>query len=190
MPEGNRRSRALSGLALQEENNAPMMAIFGGVFALMLVVLVVVNIYSSAALRERLERGDEQGMHRIERTDGGAGYVVLTFPETLRITETNTSVPLGSICRSGSAFVDYAREIYDGRAGSDDRVNQIVFFVLEGSVSTLAEARNCMLRMWPGRLILISWVMVDNEFLKSVALNDIPEYIRGYVESTAPGSLP
>ena len=41
------RRGPLSTLARQEENNAPMMAIFGGMFALMLVFLLLVNVFSA-----------------------------------------------------------------------------------------------------------------------------------------------
>lgn len=173
--EGGGRD-SLAGLALQEENNAPMMAIFGGMFALMLVFLLVVNLYSTAAVRERLERGDEQGQYRIERLDGGAGYVVIVFPRALRIVETGEQVPAGSICTPGSPFMEYARRVYASKQ------EQLVFFILEGGIPPMSVARNCLREMWPGRLLTIGWVIADNEFLKSVALDDIPDYIREYVE--------
>jgi len=31
-------------------------------------------------------------------------------------------------------------------------------------------------------VLTIGWVIADNELLKSVALNDIPDYIREYTE--------
>ena len=170
---------SLAGLALQEENSAPMMAIFGGMFALMLVFLLVVNLYSTAAVRERLERGDEQGQYRIERMDGGAGYVVIVFPKVLRIVETGEQVPHGVICAPGSPFMDYARKVYAGEK------EQLVFFILEGGVPSMSVARNCLRNMWPGRLLTIGWVIADDEFLKSVTLDDVPNYIREYVEPAA-----
>lgn len=168
-------STRASGGVFQEENNAPMMAIFGGVFGLLLVFLVVVNLYSEAVQRERLERGGEDGLYRIERMDGGSGYVVLTFPGELRIVETGASVGPEAVC-GGGAFVDYARRVYqtDG--------DQLVFFILEGSVPTMAAARECLRRLWPERVLTIGWVIADNELLKSVALNDIPDYIREHAE--------
>ena len=173
-----RSSGRASGDALQEENNAPMMAIFGGVFGLLLVFLVVVNLYSDAAQRERLERGSEDGLHRIERLDGGSGYVVITFPDELRIIETGISIKPAEICTAGSPFVDYARKVYE------DNGNQLVFFVLEGSVPTMARARECLRQTWPQQILAIGWVIADNELLKSVTLNDIPDYIQGYVGET------
>ena len=170
------RRGPLSALARQEENNAPMMAIFGGVFALMLVFLLLINAFSSTAVRERLDRASEHGLYRIERMDGGAGYVVITFPGALRIVETGADVPAGAICEPDSAFVDYARRIYE-----EDQ-DQIVFFILDGSVGAMSEARECLRAMWPDRLLTIGWVIADNELLKSVSLEDIPAYIRDYAE--------
>ncbi len=164
-----------------------MMAIFGSVFALMLVFLLIINLYSSAAVRERLERNSADGIHRIERTDGGSGYVVISFPSLLRIVETNASVPLGSICAPDGPFVAYAQRIYGQppavRADGTAPVEQLVFFILDGGVPTMAEARNCMLRLWPERELLISWVIADDELLKSVSLDDVPAYIRGYADA-------
>lgn len=176
MVEGGRRG-ALSALARQEENNAPMMAIFGGVFALMLVFLLLVNVFSSEAVRERLDRSSEHGLYRIERMDGGAGYVVIVFPEAIRIVETGAGVAAGAICEPRSPFVDYARRIYEQTG------DQLVFFLLQGSVGAMSEARECLRGMWPEQVLTIGWVVADNELLKSVTLDDIPPYIRDYAEA-------
>ena len=174
---GEYRRGPLSALARQEENNAPMMAIFGGMFALMLVFLLLVNLFSSSAVRERLDRTSEHGLYRIERMDGGAGYVVIVFPDALRIVETGAGVATGAICEPGSAFVDYARNVYD------DEGDQLVFFLLQGSIGAMFEARECLRGMWPDQVLTIGWVIADNELLKSVSLDDIPAYIREYAES-------
>ena len=173
---GEARRGPLSALARQEENNAPMMAIFGGVFALMLVFLLLVNVFSSHAVRERLDRASEHGAYRIERMDGGAGYVVIVFPDAIRIVETGAGVSAGAICEPGSAFVDYARRIYENER------DQLVFVLLQGSVGAMFEARECLRGMWPGQVLTIGWVVADDELLKSVSLDDIPAYIREYAE--------
>ena len=170
------RRGPLSALARQEESNAPMMAIFGGVFALMLVFLLLVNLFSGSAVRERLDRASEHGLHRIERMDGGAGYVVIVFPDAIRIVETGTGVSAGAICEPGSAFVDYARRIY-----GQER-DQLVFFLLQGSIGAMSEARECLRGMWPDQVLTIGWVIADNELLKSIPLGDVPAYIRDYAE--------
>ena len=170
------RRGPLSALAHQEENNAPMMAIFGGVFALMLVFLLLVNLFSSHAVRERLDRASEHGTYRIERMDGGAGYVVIVFPEAIRIVQTGAGVSTGAICEPDGAFVDYARRVYE------DERDQMVFVLLQGSVHAMFEARECLRGMWPDQVLTIGWVVADNELLKSVSLDEIPAYIREYAE--------
>ena len=173
---GRERRGPLSALARQEESNAPMMAIFGGVFALMLVFLLLVNLFSGSAVRERLDRASEHGLHRIERMDGGAGYVVIVFPDAIRIVETGTGVSAGAVCEPGSAFVDYARRVY-----GQER-DQLVFFLLQGSIGAMSEARECLRGMWPDQVLTIGWVIADNELLKSIPLGDVPAYIRDYAE--------
>ncbi|MXZ44051.1 MAG: hypothetical protein F4Z01_03615 [Gammaproteobacteria bacterium] len=166
------------GSEQQGENSAPMMAVFGGMFALMLVFLLVVNVVSQAAVRERLKEATEEGTFRIEREDGSSGYSIIVFPESLRIVETAEGVDRGSICDIGNAYRNYAERVYNQQG------DQLLFFITEGSVPTMAEARNCLRSMWPDRTISIGWVITDNEFLKSVMLDEIPEYIKEHVDDT------
>lgn len=157
-----------------------MMAVFGGMFALMLVFLLIVNIFSESAVRERLQETADDGLYRIESETGSQGFVVIVFPNSLRIVETGEGVPLDDICTPGSAYRVYADRVYD------DMSQQLLFFVLEGSIPIMAAARNCLASIWPEREIKIGWVIADNEFLKSVMLDDIPAYIRDYSESATP----
>ena len=78
--------------------------------------------------------------------------------------------------RAGRVFREYADRVY---AREQD---QIVFFLLEGSIGTMFEARECLRRMWPERVLTIGWVVADQELLKSISADDIPAYIRDYAE--------
>ena len=162
----------------EDDGGAAMMAAFGGFFGLLLVFLVLVNLFTGEAARERLESAGENGLFRIERPDKrGSGFVVITFPASLRIVETGEEAQPGGICAHGGApFAEYARRVYANRG------DQLVFFMLEGSVPVMAEARECLRNLWHGRSVTIGWVIADNELLKSVTLGDIPDYIRDYVE--------
>lgn len=175
-PPAEQSSGASGSLGAQERNNAPMMAIFGGAFALLLVLLLVINMLSEASVRERLDELGEGGQYRINWQQGGEGFVVMTFPGVLRIVETGESVVRGRICEQDSPFVEYAKRVYQGNR------KQIVFAILEGSVSTMSEARNCIRALMPKRLLNIGWIIASNELLKSVNLNDIPPYIQNFVE--------
>ena len=45
----------------QESNGAPMVEIFGGLFALLLVLFLIMNLLSQAALVERIAAGLDEG---------------------------------------------------------------------------------------------------------------------------------
>ena len=167
--------------ATEDESNAPMMAVFGGMFALMLVFLLIVNIFSESAVRERLQDTADDGLYRIQSDEGGHGYVVIVFPNTLRIVETGEGVSRDEICRDGGAYRNYAEKVYGG-----GEKQQLLFFILEGSIPVMADARNCLAHIWPNKEINIGWVIADNEFLKSVVLDDIPSYIRDYTQDVPP----
>ena len=156
----------------QEENNAPMIEIFGGVFALLLVLFLLMNLFSQGGLLERLEQVTEEGTYKIGWGASGSGYVVVTFPDYLRIIETGATIDKGKICSPQSPFLSYGRRVY----GADKQ--QMIFAILEGSVSTMAEARNCLRALLPSRQVTIGWIVADNELLKSVSIGDIPPHIQ------------
>ena len=149
-----------------------MVEIFGGIFALLLVLFLLMNLLSQAALVERLESASEEGLYRVGWGASGEGYVVLSFPSELRIVETGEAISAGAICRPDSPFVPYVRRVYQA-----DR-QQIVFAILDDGVATMAEARNCIMRIMPERLLSIGWIIANDELLKSVSLGDIPAFIR------------
>ena len=159
-----------------EKNGAPMMGIFGGAFAVLMVLLLLINILTHAAVEERLEMGRDEGAYRVGWGASGSGFVVITFPRQLSIIETGETVPRGQICDPQSPFIRYAKKIYESKK------QQLIFTILEGGVSTMAEARNCMLKIMPNRLLHIGWIVASNELLKSVSLDDIPAHIKKVVE--------
>ncbi len=160
----------------RESNSAPMVEIFGGVFALLLVLYLLMNLLAQAALVERLETAKEEGLYRVGWDAAGSGFVVLAFPAELRIVETGEAIPDDEICRPDGDFVAYVRRIYRAER------QQIVFAILEGGVPTMAKARNCIRAVLPAQELTIGWIVANNELLKSVSLNDIPAYIREAVQ--------
>ncbi len=158
-----------------------MVEIFGGIFALLLVLFLLMNLFSTAALVERLEAASDEGLYRVGWGASGSGFVVLAFPNELRVVETGDTAAAGEICAPASPFVSYARRVYqaDGQ--------QIIFAILEGGVPTMAEARGCMMRIMPERALAIGWIIANNELLKSVSLGDIPAYVK---QAVAPRNAP
>ena len=153
-----------------------MVEIFGGVFALLMVLLLLINVLTHAAMQERLEVGRDEGSYKIGWGAIGSGFVVLAFPKQLSIIETGETVARGKICEARSPFIAYARKIYQSKK------QQLIFGILEGGVPTMAEARNCMLKIMPHQPLRIGWIIANNELLKSVSLDDIPAHIKNVVE--------
>lgn len=160
----------------QDAHNTPMIEIFGGIFALMLVLFLIINLLSQSSLIERLESASEEGLYRVGWGTNGTGFVVLAFPDELKIVETAEAISAGSICAPASPLIPYAKNIYSAHK------QQIIFAILEDGVSTMAEARNCIMRIMPNRTLAIGWIIASNELLKSVSLNDIPSFIKKAVE--------
>ena len=160
----------------QEANGAPMVEIFGGIFALLLVLFLLMNLFSQAALVERLETAADEGLYRVGWGANGAGFVVLAFPDELRIVETGETVEKAEVCAPRSPFVAYARRIYRAER------QQIIFAILENGVATMARARNCLMRVLPEQPLSIGWIIANDELLKSVSLNDIPAFVKQAVE--------
>ena len=161
----------------EQDSGTPMVEIFGGIFALLLVLFLIMNLMTQASLVERLEAAKDEGLHRVGWGASGAGFVVLAFPQELRIIETGEVVPAGEICRAGSPFTRYTRRIYQAEQ------QQLIFAILSGGVGTMAEARNCIMRVLPDRVLSIGWIIANDELLKSVALGDIPAFVQ---EAVAP----
>ena len=172
MPRPTRQRGAAGDGEQSSTSEMPMVEIFGGIFALLLVLFLLMNLLSQASVAERLEQAADEGLYRVGWGQNGAGYVVLAFPEEIRIVETGATVAAEDVCEPESAFVAYARRTYQAER------QQLIFAVLEGGVATLAAARACMIRVLPGRELAIGWIIATDELLKSVALDDIPPFIR------------
>lgn len=164
------------GVPSHEDNNAPMLSIFASVFGLLLFFLLVINLLSESALRDRLDQSAGEGTYRLNWAGGGNGFVVISFPDSLRIVENGAGVSKSKVCNPESPFVSYARRVYERRN------NQLIFVLLEGSVPVMSRARNCLMEIMPRRAINISWIMADDELLKSVALDDLPPYIEEQIK--------
>lgn len=163
-----------------DSNGAPMVEIFGGIFALLLVLFLIMNLLSQAALVERLEAASDEGLYRVGWGANGSGFVVLAFPAELRIVETGEAIPIKDICTPQSPFVTYARKIYRAKQ------QQLIFAILEHGVATMAHARNCLMRVLPGQTLSIGWIIANDELLKSISLNDIPAFVKQAVADPEP----
>ena len=160
-----------------------MVEIFGGIFALLLVLFLLMNCFRRRRWWNAWRPRPRRASTGSAGGSSGEGYVVLAFPSELRIVETGQAISAGAVCRPDSPFVPYVRRVYQA-----DR-QQIVFAILEDGVGTMAEARNCIMRVLPERLLSIGWIIANDELLKSVSLGDIPAFIRQAVAPDTPETL-
>ena len=177
---GSRGRSRRRGDSLQAEFDAPMVEVFGGTLALLILVFILLNIIVSEDLQMMLDRSTEAAQYKVSWQDGSEGLVVITHPGRLRILETNETVPKSAICQPGSPYLRYVEGIY----GSQGR-QQIIFAITEGSVATTAVARNCLRERFPDRTISIGWIIASRDLLSTVRLQELPARIKRSISPPA-----
>ena len=151
-----------------------MVEIFGAAFALLLIFFLFINLFAEAQLRALTESGIEESLYKIDWERGAAGYIVLAFPDRIQIIE-NKEISFTTDIRescSETNFFEYAQRVYENQQ------TQLIFAIVEGGVTTMKEARDCLRRMWPQRRVSIGWIIANSDFLKAVRLEELPERIR------------
>ncbi len=161
----------------QDNNDMPMIEIFGGLFALLLVLLVIISLLSSINLEKKMEDFDSGGEFSVGFDNNSEGFVVLSYPGGLYVPSLQQQLTLRSICQSGSAFVSFAKSIYQ------QKKQQLIFAIVEGGVDTMAVARQCLMKIMPQRKMTIGWIIADDELLKSLTVGDIPPHIKRVVDA-------
>ena len=164
----------------ERDHSTPMVEIFGSTFALLLILFLILNLLTESKILTILEESPDKGAYRIDWGNQGSGYVILSFPDRIKILERNQSVASDQICENDSAFLEYVQKIYTQDAYLDANRNirqQIVFAIVEGGVHTMATARNCLRNSFP-RPVSIGWIIANDEFLKAISVNEIPYYIQ------------
>lgn len=152
--------------------DTPMVEVFGGTLALLIILFALVNLIVSEDIRAMLERSTENAEFKVSWTDGSEGLVVITYSDRLRILETNMDVPIAKICTNQDTFMTYVNKVYNNPK------QQIIFAILEGGVTTMAKARNCMLTSNPHKPINIGWIIANTDLLNTVKLQDLPVRIK------------
>ena len=158
--------------------NTPIVEIFGGAFALLLILFLIINTIVDTEINAMLDDAVEEAAFKVSWESGAEGFVVISFADRLHILETNTSVTKDKICSPNSKFIKYVQDIYRHRN------KQIIFAITEGGVSTMAMARNCMMANFPSKPMLIAWIIANKELLKVIDLQDIPAQIKQSVKKT------
>ena len=160
----------------EQDNTIPMVEIFGSTFALLLIIFLILNVLTESKLLTILNEQPSEGEYKIDWESSGEGYIVMVFPDRIKILETGTTISKKNICQQNSDFIGYAKKIYSNKK------KQIIFSILEGSVHTTAVARNCLYRLFQKKPISIGWIIANNELLKAVSINEIPYYIENAIK--------
>ena len=177
-PAGEARQRRP---LLHADFDAPMVEVFGGTLALLIIVFILLNLIVTQDMQRMLDRSTEGAEFKVSWQDGSEVMVVITFPGRLRILETNEVVVQDEICLPQSPFLRYVERIYN----SDGR-QQIIFAITEDSVSTTAVARNCLRGHFPDRTISIGWIIANRDLLSTVRLQDLPARIKRTIDQDNP----
>lgn len=157
-------------------SNFAIIEVFGSTFALLVVLFLILNIITETQLQQRLEKTIEEGSYKISWENKGEGYVVIAFPDYLFVVEQAQKIEKADICAHNSAFIDYAKQVYA------DKKKQIVFAIVEGATRTMRLGRDCMRRIFPKKRLLIAWIIANQELLKSVSINQLPNYIKKAIQ--------
>ncbi len=159
------------------EIDAPMVEVFGGALALLIIILILVNLIVSQDIRAMLDRSTEGAKYKVSWQNGSEGLVVLAYPDKLKIIETNETIPTSSICSTDNPFMRYIEKIY-----AKSSKQQLIFAILDNGVNTMAQARNCMRSKWPNQVISIGWMIANEDLLSTVRLQDLPARIKRTID--------
>ena len=158
--------------------DTPTVEVFGSALALLIILFALVNLIVSEDIKAMLERSTENAEFKVSWTDGSEGLVVISYPDRLHILETNESVSRSEICQGGGdAFMNYVNQIYGNSK------QQIIFAILEGGVTTMARARDCMLKRNPNKAISIGWIIANSDLLNTVKIKDLPVRVKRALSS-------
>ncbi|MGI9250254.1 MAG: hypothetical protein ACR2PR_03545 [Pseudohongiellaceae bacterium] len=179
------RSQYRRRTQLFSEFDAPMVEVFGGTLALLIVVFILLNIIVTQDIQAMLDRSTEGAEYKVSWQDGSEGMVVISYPDKMRILETNETVPGEDVCLPQAAFLRYAERIYNS-----GEPQQIIFAITENSVTTTATARNCLREHFPDRTLSIGWIIASRDLLSTVRLDELPARIKRTINPDNPSNSP
>ncbi len=161
---------------IDQNDDMPMIEIFGGLFAVLLVLFVIITLLSSYQETTRLDDSAEPGEFTVGFQGEGEGHVVISSPNGIFIPSLGKRLDKKSICAKNSAFIPFSKDIYLNQK------QQIIFAIVSGGVSSMAIARDCLRQVLYKKQLTIGWIIADDELLKSMSLNQLPDYIKHAVD--------
>ena len=165
--------------AIEDDINAPMVEIFGGAFALLLIIFILLNTITNNEIYAMLESESDEQSYKVSWENESEGFVVIVFPDRLQILETNQSIPKSQLCNPSGPFLQYAEKLYFG-----PQIKQMIFAIVEQAVGTMAIARNCLFTHFSNRAISIGWIIANQNLLNAIKLQEIPAEIKRAVKNS------
>lgn len=127
-----------------------------------------------------LEAQVDEGDYRISWPGGTSGWVILSYSDRLKVVETQATAFTGHICEADSVFVSYAQLRYLNTG------DKLIFAIFEGGEPSFVEARSCLIDRFENIPLRIGFIIADREFLKSIAVNQIPLHIETVLRGIDP----
>ena len=152
--------------------DTPTVEVFGSALALLIVVFILTNFVVIKNIVTMLDRSVEGAKYNVLWQDGSEGFVVISYPNKIRIIETNQEVSSANICDSNSPFIEYIKGVYSKKK------KQLIFAITDNSVSTMAIARECLRTYYLNKNTNIGWIIANKDLLSPVRLKDLPAHIK------------
>ena len=162
---------------LYDAVDTPSVEVFGSALALFIIIFILVNLIVTNDIQTMLDRSIDNAKYKISWNNQGSGYIVIAYPDKLKIVETKETIASEKVCSPGSSFINYATQLYNVQN------QQLIFAITDGGVQTMADARNCIRQLWPNRLVSIGWIIANKDLLSTVDLEQLPARIKKTIET-------
>jgi hypothetical protein len=174
---GSRRRPPTEGQFGEADELLPLAQVFGGAFALLITLFLMIHNLSGAGQSRSLPpRSPAQtGPIQISWLARGSGWTVIARPDRVRIVQDGQEAFQGRICETTSPFRKYVRDRY--KEGMN-----VVLVVLDGGVDVALEARNSI---WEehGEGSQVGWIIADLELLKSLSVDKLPAHVQAVADA-------
>ena len=157
--------------AFENSPNFPLAEVFGGAFAAMVFLYLIINSFSANKANSDLKitTKDIQGVSEFEWPLDGQGFVISCYSDRVRIEETGQEVFIEDVVNYGSPFLYYLNEKYERP------YTNLVFLIFNGGNETFAtiekylytNCRNCQ----------NSFILMNESMESTLITGKIPMYL-------------
>jgi len=154
--------------------NTPMTEVFCALFAVMLLILILIETGQLNEPSRQIEAAVEEGAYFVKWPGGGSGYAIQIFAGFIRIVETQHSIPAGEICEN-KHFQSYVSSVYSSRD------SKFLLQVFNGGEAQQEELLDCLRTKDDGGNLFVAIMIADLEILKAIPEGRIPSYVETYL---------